>query len=1034
MERGLGSFLFFILRLLGKRVCVCVCSVLCLGLCLTGRVIAQETFPTNGMATPEPGHYAFVNAQIYLSPDQLLSNATLIVDAGRVQEIGASVVIPEGAQVIDLEGSYIYPSFIDIYLANYGLKKLKGKASPGYFISKNGEQLFPLREGLYGGNDAIRADFDAKNHIKNNSKQAAKLRAMGIGLGVSFLSNGIARGTGALITLAEAPIQACVLSPTAATYYSFDKGSSKQDYPVSSLGAAALLRQMRYDAAWYASSANTDQVNITLHSLWATRSLPQIIESPNVHFTLLANKIGQETDVSYIVKSKGEAYQRAQTLAKANTRIILPLNFPGAYEVSDPHDALNVSLKEMKHWEMAPAGAARLYQAGVPFVFTSQGIKKTKDFFNNLREAISHGLPKEEALRALTLRPAEWLNAEAEIGSLKEKRRANFFIASKDIFENKDAVIYEHWLLGKKHVLKDRKTPDLRGTYELKVGEKLLNLVIKGTIDKPVAEIKGLKKDTAKYKATLTHKEKRWLLQYHPIKAFDEVARLSGWRYGHDLSGRGKLGSGKWVSWQATYQGSVPKKEDDPKKEAEEAKEAETAKNTLKMLYPLGAYGFSSPPTENSYLIKGATVWTNEATGILPETDVLFVKGKITAVGKDLAAPPGTTIINAKGKHLSSGIIDEHSHIALFSVNEWSEAVSAQVRMSDVINPADPNIYRQLAGGVTAAQLLHGSANPIGGQSALVKFRWGRSADSMRIVGADKFIKFALGENVKRSNTPSAWVKRYPQTRMGVEQVFQDAFERARAYIAAQKAYEEGERDHPPRKDLQLEALAEIIESKRYITCHSYIQSEINMLMTLATLYGIRVNTFTHILEGYKVADKMFEHGAAASTFSDWWAYKYEVKEAIPYNAALMHKAGLVVAINSDDPEMGRRLNQEAAKTIKYGGLSEEEAWKTVTLNPARMLHLDDRMGSIRVGKDADLVIWNHNPLSVYAKAEKTFVDGVLYYDRSREKEILDEMNQERNRLVKAMLLARSKGKRVQKKNDKPSHAQTYSCHRAHEH
>ena len=346
--------------------------------------------------------------------------------------------------------------------------------------------------------------------------------------------------------------------------------------------------------------------------------------------------------------------------------------------------------------------------------------------------------------------------------------------------------------------------------------------------------------------------------------------------------------------------------------------------------------------------------------------------------------------------------------------------------MIDAIDSEDIDIYRQLAGGVTAAQLLHGSANPVGGQSALVKFRWGLSPDQMKIRGADDYIKFALGENVKQSNRSSEWVNRFPQTRMGVEQVYEDAFTRAVEYGEEWAAYQaipakKRQAANKPRRDLQLESLLEIVNNERFISCHSYVQSEINMLMKVAERYDFRINTFTHILEGYKVADIMAKHGAGGSTFADWWAYKYEVKEAIPYNAVLMSQAGVVSAINSDDSEMARRLNQEAAKSIKYGDMSEVEALKMVTINPAKLLHLEDRMGSIEVGKDADLVLWNDHPLSIYARSEMTLVDGTVYYSMAQDQERRQAIAAERTRLINKMLNVKKRGGKTQpvKKREK---------------
>jgi imidazolonepropionase-like amidohydrolase len=402
---------------------------------------------------------------------------------------------------------------------------------------------------------------------------------------------------------------------------------------------------------------------------------------------------------------------------------------------------------------------------------------------------------------------------------------------------------------------------------------------------------------------------------------------------------------------------------------------------------------------------------------------ICVVNGKIQKIEDNIDATKITNvkIINGKGMHLTAGIIDEHSHIAISEgVNEGTQASSAEVSMGDVINSEDINIYRQLAGGVTACQLLHGSANPIGGQSGLIKLRWGLNPEEMKIENADGFIKFALGENVKQSNWGDFNTTRFPQTRMGVEQVYYDHFTRAREYENKWKSFNklsEKERKSAilPRKDLEMETLSQILNKKRFITCHSYVQSEINMLMHVGDSMGFTVNTFTHILEGYKVADKMKVRGIAASTFSDWWAYKMEVMDAIPYNAALLTKVGVVTAVNSDDAEMGRRLNQEAAKAVKYGGLSEEEALKLCTLNPAKMLHLDSRMGSIKVGKEADMVLWTDHPLSVYAKVDKTIIDGVVYYDAQEDLLLREEIKKERLRIINKMIQAKKGGETTQK-------------------
>ena len=428
--------------------------------------------------------------------------------------------------------------------------------------------------------------------------------------------------------------------------------------------------------------------------------------------------------------------------------------------------------------------------------------------------------------------------------------------------------------------------------------------------------------------------------------------------------------------------------------------------------YPNGAYGFSKLPEAETLLFKNATVWTNESEGILEATDVLVHNGLISKIGKNIKSKKAV-VIDATGKHLTTGIVDEHSHIAAASINEGGQNSSAEVSIEDVIDADDIDIYRNLAGGVTSIQILHGSANPIGGRSAIIKLKWGASAKELIYNESPKFIKFALGENVKQSNWGS--YSRFPQTRMGVEQLYIDYFTRAKAYDAKQKS------GKPYRKDVEMQVLAQILNKERFISCHSYIQSEINMLIKVAEKFDFNINTFTHILEGYKIADKMKAHGVGASTFSDWWAYKFEVNDAIPYNASILNAMGVVTAINSDDAEMSRRLNQEAAKAVKYGGTSEQDAWKMVTLNPAKLLHIDHRVGSIKVGKDADLVLWSHHPLSIYAKAEKTLIEGATYFDSERDQKIRTSIQSERNILIEMMLKEKNKGMKTQpiKKKDK---------------
>jgi imidazolonepropionase-like amidohydrolase len=387
--------------------------------------------------------------------------------------------------------------------------------------------------------------------------------------------------------------------------------------------------------------------------------------------------------------------------------------------------------------------------------------------------------------------------------------------------------------------------------------------------------------------------------------------------------------------------------------------------------------------------IVGGTLLTVSSQGTIEKGTVLVRGGKIAALGRDVAVPAGARVLDASGRFVTPGIIDAHSHTAIEeSVNECTDAVTAEVRIADVLDHRDVAIYRELAGGVTVANVLHGSCNAIGGQNAVIKMRWGKPPEALLMEGAPRGIKFALGENPKRSNARVP-ERRNPATRMGVEAAIRGAFEEAKQYERDWAAYEEkarkGESPVPPRTDLRLEALRDILAGKVLVHAHSYRSDEILMLIRLADELGFKVRTFQHVLEGYKVASEIARHGAGASTFSDWWAYKMEVQDAIPYNAAILAAHGVRVSLNSDSDELARRLYWEAAKTVKYGGVSELEALKMVTLNPAWQLGIDARVGSLEVGKDADLAIFSSHPFSPDARVETTLVDGTVYFDRARD-------------------------------------------------
>ena len=959
-------------------------------------ISAQEYFPkNNGVKTKNTNYTAFTNATIIVSPTQTIKNGTLLIKDGKVSNVGSNVTIPKNTIKIDLNGKSIYPSFIDAY-SDFGV----AKPTPQRGSFGQPPQYDTKRKGYYW-NEHIRAETNALNAFKFDSKKAEGLRNAGFGVVNTHVQDGIVRGNGILVALnSEGSDSDRLLDVNSAQYLSFNKSSaSRQVYPTSLMGAMALLRQLYLDADWYAKG-NVDTKDLTLEAFNKNKNLKQIFYAGSKVNALRADKVGDQYGIQYTIVGQGNEYQLIDEIKKTNATFIIPVNFPKAYDVANPFQADQINLEDMRYWNQAPTNLSVLAKNNVPFSLTTHSLKSVKSFHKNLQKSIQYGLDKTKALEALTTVPAQILGKTNLIGTLNKGKQANFLITDGNIFDPK-TKLYENWVQGTRNVIKDSYVKDLSGSYTLNLDGKTYDLTFSGDAEKPKASIK---KDSTKLKASVTYAN-NWLGLI--IMDKKDVHRLNA-RVNSDtnnLMGEAHMANGNTVNWSATKKPSTDKKKED--------KKDKTIFDVMPLTYPNVGYGFSEKPKTETILFKNATVWTNEKEGILKNTDVLLKNGKIAKVGTNLSSG-SAKVVDATGKHLTAGIVDEHTHVAAASSNEAGHNSTAEVNMEDTIDSEDINIYRNLGGGVTTMQILHGSANPIGGRSAIVKLKWGEIGDNMIYTNSPKFIKFALGENVKQSRYPTT-TSRFPQSRMGVEQMVTDYFQRAKEYDALKKS------GKPYRKDIEMEVLAEILNKERFITAHSYVQSEINMLMKVAENFDFNINTFTHILEGYKLADKMKKHGVGGSTFSDWWAYKYEVNDAIPYNAAIMHNAGVITAINSDDREMSRRLNQEAGKTVKYGGVSEEEAWKFVTLNPAKLLHINDRVGSIKVGKDADVVLWTDHPLSVYAKAEKTIIEGKVYFDLEQDNQQRKAIKKERNKLIAMMLQEKNGGAPTQapKKNVK---------------
>ncbi|HMT30448.1 MAG TPA: amidohydrolase family protein, partial [Bacteroidia bacterium] len=615
-------------------------------------VQAQTTFPLNGITDNRHVTYAFTNARLYIDYKTVVDSAVLLIRDGKIVDAGKNIPISGDAVVFDLKGKFIYPSFIDPY-TNYGIQDLvkpeKGK----------GPQLSSLTKGAYSWNQALRPEFQSYRVFVTNTEKAEDFRKAGFGTVMSFLADGIARGTGCVVTLADQKEQEVILLEKAAAFYSFSKGSSTQDYPTSQMGAIALLRQSFLDADWYKNGGSVKETNISIEAWNENQNIPQIFETEDKYQAMRADKIGDEFGISFIIKGSGNEYERIDEIKATKCKFIIPLKFPEAIDVTDPYEAVNMTLEDFKHWEMAPANAMMLNKAGVEFAFTTSGLKETSEYLEAVRKAILYGLPPEEALKACTYTPAVMLGISQKTGSLKKGMLANFIISSGDIFK-KDNILFENWIQGQRYVLRKSDMTDIRGNYALEMSGRKLNLKISGD---PYNLKAIVSEDSVNVKTSITFESEIVNLK---IDLKNEPGKgnwnLSGFRIPsqpRNLKGTGVNPAGNAVVWEAIWKSDVAA---DIKKDSAQTDKPDPGK----VRYPNKAFGFDSLPKPETVLFKNITVWTNEKDGILKNTDVLIQNGKIVAIGK-ISEPAGARVINGEGKHLTAGIIDEHSHIAISS-------------------------------------------------------------------------------------------------------------------------------------------------------------------------------------------------------------------------------------------------------------------------------------------------------------------------------------------------------------------------------
>ncbi len=972
-----------------------------------------STARVEGLRESNPSWHALTGARLVLSPGKIVENGTLLMRDGVIVAAGANLTIPKGAKVWKLEGRTIYPGFIDM-ASQLGVP---AGLLPAPVAVGTGTAARPVVPRVVNGralaseNPRVRPEQDVSGQLEIRPDDVKAIRELGFTSVLAAPASGIFRGQSALLNLGAGDnAKALVLNARVAQHLAneleFGRGGA---YPSSLMGVIAQVRQTFYDAQWYQRATDTKlkqdrpQLNESLEALKPALNGRQavIYATDNEQAYQRVAKIRDEFNLRVILQGNGYEYRRTEHLKAGGMPIIVPLLYPNAPEVDNPDMALDTSLEALQHWEQAPSNLAMLDKAGIEFAITSAGLKDAKkDFWVRVRQAIRRGLSVEQALAALTTTPAKLLGEQKRLGSLTPGHLANIVVASGDLFSDEKANIEISFVEGKPFVTENYGRFELRGTWNVSVGGKSQIWNVVGPAAKPSLNIDGVNVE-------LTLRDNQLVARYG-----DTVIVAEG--RGDSLVGTQQQGQQAAILWSANRSKAMTA-ETMPVK-------PEKAVATWTNLYPAGPFVTQASSRPAAILIKNATIWTSAKAGKLEQTDMLVLNGKISAIGSNLQAPANAEVIDASGKHVSPGLIDAHSHTAMMQgINEGTSSITAEVRVGDVIDASSINIYRQLAGGVTTANILHGSANTIGGQNQVIKMRWGSDAEGLKFEGAFPGIKFALGENVKQSNWGNDSTGRYPQTRMGVEQILRSGFLAARAYKEARDAWRKSPNSMlEPRRDLQLDTLVELLDRKRMIHIHSYRQDEILMFARVAKEFNLLVGTFQHVMEGYKVADEIAALGAGGSTFSDWWGYKMEVSDSVPFNGALMHKAGVVTSFNSDSDELARHLNTEAAKAVKYGGLSETEALKFVTLNPAKQLKIDGRTGSLEVGKDADFVIWNTNPLSTFSRAEQTWIEGRRYFDLASEPRLRKEALEERQRISASVLASRSPASTVRGK-DAPS-------------
>ncbi|MCC6233863.1 MAG: amidohydrolase family protein [Verrucomicrobiales bacterium] len=930
----------------GRALRALVLAVGCLLPSLGSRAAAPLDAP--GFTPRFAGYHALVNATVVPAPGIEIPRATLVISNGLIASLQSDGPVPAGARAWDYAGLTVYAGFVEPYVAQSLAVAAAPLASGDPATDQRplaDEDLGPRFFGVPGQErDAgspgpgaftrrVTPELRVATLYTPTPKTLESLQELGFTAAHIVPSDGLIRGQSAVVSLGAASPNRAVLRADLAQCVGFDPGPTDgtvpAPYPGSLMGAVAVFRQTFLDAAHhaatkaYASGHPEAGLSPPFNAAWdalraVTAGQTVLFDAGSVLMMHRAAQLARELGLNHTAfLATGQEWRRPDLLAAIGGPFILPLAHPALPKIAQAADWEDVSLDQLRAWDWAPETAALLERAALPFALSTHGLTERQEFRKNLAASLERGLSRSNALRALTLTPAQLTGLADRLGTVEPGKLAHLTVVAGDYF-NPTSRVHAVWVEGVPHEL-----PRPRR-------------------ESPVPS------QTATNATTQTTSTN---LPPFPRPALARVARA-----------------------------------------------------------PLDLRGPLQRPA--AVLVRHATIWTCGPAGVLTNASLLIRQGRIEAVGTEPAdAADGALIVEGNGLHLTPGLIDCHSHSAILgSVNEGTIPSSAMVRIEDVINSESPEMLRQLAGGLTVANLLHGSANPIGGQNAVIKLREGAPPDGLRLPGAPAGIKFALGENVKQANWGDRQTTRFPQTRMGVPTFFANRFTAAQRYRQALQARQTDPSLPPLRRDLELEALAEILEGRRLIHCHSYRQDEIVVFLRTMESFGVRVATLQHVLEGYKVADEIARHGAGASTFSDWWAFKMEVIDAIPYAGSLMRERGVTVSFNSDSSDHARRLNTEAAKAVKYGGTTEAEALRFVTLNPARQLGIDARVGSLERGKDGDFAVWSGHPLDTRSLCLQTWIEGHQYFERAAQETRTQALREEHTALLAKARNARTGG------------------------